>query len=222
VVPAVGFQGLVEGLGLGAGQHAFGGLQLFDAGQVLLVERGVLDDHGVVAGQADAQFGEVGAAEDDHVRLDQVELPVDALLVAEVDGQRQVVAAFADAVLDEVRRGEGVDGPDHYVQTVAVGAQAFHQGFGAGGEGGDDRDLLVALLAEVAREVVLIIEDLHRFSSSMGSAKCRHCRTPVGRFHAWCVKACGRAGGWVFCRSELARERSLPVALVQGLRAPSP
>ncbi|GBL55232.1 hypothetical protein PCLA_03f0565 [Pseudomonas citronellolis] len=55
----------------------------------------------------------------------------------------------------------------------------------------------------------------------MGSAKCRHCRTPLGRFHAWRVKACGRAGGWFFCRSELAREPCSPAAMVFPV-TPSP
>ncbi|MCY1419872.1 hypothetical protein D9M71_354720 [compost metagenome] len=131
---AVGVQFVVEALRFDARQHALGRLQRGDLGLVVGVQAGVLHQHAGIAAQAEAHFGEVGGADYDHVRLDQDQLPVDAGLVAEIHRQREAGIRLAQAVLDEVRRGEGIDGADQHVQPVAIGEKCIDQRLGVAGK----------------------------------------------------------------------------------------
>ncbi|MCY1430823.1 hypothetical protein D9M71_467790 [compost metagenome] len=170
VVLPVGVQRILEGLRVVAGQHAIDGFEGLDAGQVGLVQGGIVDQGAGVAHQADAYLGEVGAADDDHVRLDQVELPVHARLVAKVHRQGKVRVGFIQAVIDEIGRCERVDGADQDVQLVAVLDQLVDQGLGAAGEGGNYRDLLSAQFAQIGFKAVFVIQNFHTVSSDIFSA----------------------------------------------------
>ncbi|MCY1433423.1 hypothetical protein D9M71_494510 [compost metagenome] len=131
---AVGIQFIVESLGLAAEQHAFGRLQQRDLGQIGGIQTGVLDQHAGIAAETQAHIGEIGGADDHHVRLDQDQLPVDAGLVAEIHRQRQPGIRVAQAMFDEVWRSEGVDGADQHVHPVAIVQQGIDQRFGAAGK----------------------------------------------------------------------------------------